>query len=53
MSTSRRDMTAFREADRSLFRVPSPGVSTRGKKVDAMKQEREIDQAVDDADADE
>ncbi|KIS66738.1 uncharacterized protein UMAG_10690 [Mycosarcoma maydis] len=35
------------ELDTSNIIDDSPGVSTRGAKVDATKQEREIDQAVD------
>ncbi|EST08668.1 hypothetical protein PSEUBRA_001744 [Kalmanozyma brasiliensis GHG001] len=34
------------ELDESNIIDDSPGVSTRGAKVDALKQEREIDQAV-------
>ncbi|SPO30317.1 uncharacterized protein UTRI_05781_B [Ustilago trichophora] len=35
------------ELDESNIIDDSPGVTTRGAKVDATKQEREIDQAVD------
>ncbi|KAJ1018098.1 hypothetical protein NDA16_004965 [Ustilago loliicola] len=35
------------ELDQNNIIDDSPGVSTRGAKVDATKQEREIDQAVD------
>ncbi|TKY90375.1 hypothetical protein EX895_000373 [Sporisorium graminicola] len=35
------------ELDTSNIIDDSPGVSTRGAKIDATKQEREIDQAVD------
>ncbi|SPC66278.1 uncharacterized protein UHOD_07672 [Ustilago sp. UG-2017b] len=49
-SEQRQIDTDASELDQNNIIDDSPGVSTRGAKVDATKQEREIDQAVDAAD---
>ncbi|SAM85101.1 uncharacterized protein UBRO_07672 [Ustilago bromivora] len=49
-SEQRQIDTDASELDQNNIIDDSPGVSSRGAKVDATKQEREIDQAVDAAD---